>query len=273
MGTPGCQASTEMKPDGVATTPAEPGEDVVEPVPEVAASEEQVQQDSSPSSSQLEKVENEGEQDGATSAPPLPGKVVNGKISKPKVKTTAPIKTKLSTAGTKATMTGTASRPPTAQSRVGSGVMKTVSNGVSKKPMSMNSEMKKSAPVGVSSQVKKGPAATTVGPRTPVKAAERKAVGSARPVPSTSSGARKTGAAISQALNSKPVTGGSNAAIKPKTTAPRPTAPAAKASVSAAPKATTNPKTTRNENHHYCSGQKTVNYYHYMLYSYKGLQN
>lgn len=208
-----------MKPDGVATTPAEPGEDVLEPVPEVASSEEQVQQDSSPTSSQLEKVENEGEQDGATSAPPLPGKEVNGKFSRPKVKTTAPIKTKPSTAGTKSTTTtGASSRPPTAQSRVGNGVMKTALNGASKKPMSMNSEMKKSAPVGVSSQVKKGPVALTVAPRTQVKAAERKAVGSARPVPSTSSGARKTGAATSQALNSKPVTGGSNVAVKPKTT-------------------------------------------------------
>lgn len=260
-----------MKPDGVATTPAEPAEDVVEPVPVVVANEEQVQQVSSPSSSQLVKLENESKQDGATLALPLPGKEVNGKVSKPKVKTKAPIKTKPSTAGTKATTTtGAASRPATAQSRVANGVTKIVSNSASKKP-----EMKKSTTVGVSPQLKKVPTATTVAPRTQVKAAERKTVSSVRPVTSTSSGARKP-TATSQALNSRLVTGGNNAAVKPKTTgtaqqkysapilshcslyfnsiaqpnylssAPRPTAaPAAKASVSAASKATTNPKATR----------------------------
>ncbi|KAK2818037.1 hypothetical protein Q7C36_021970 [Tachysurus vachellii] len=230
-----------MKPDGVATTPAEPAEVVVEPVPEVAANEEQVQQVSSPSSSQLEKLENESEQDGATIALPLPGREVNGKVSKPKVKTKAPIKAMPSTAGTKATTTtGAASRPATAQSRVANGVTKMVSNSASKKP-----EMKKSTTVGVSPQLKKVPTATTVAPRTQVKAAERKTAGSVRAVTSTSSGARKP-TATSQALNSRPVTGGNNAAVKPKTTAPRPTAAtAAKASVSAASKATTNPKASR----------------------------
>ncbi|XP_026787464.3 mucin-17 [Pangasianodon hypophthalmus] len=230
-----------MKPDGVATTPAEPTDDVVEPVPEAAATEEQVQQDSSPSSPQPNKPENEGEQEGANSTLPPPAKEVNGKFSKPKDKTKAPMKTK--PASTKATITtGAASRPTTTQSQVANGVMKTASNGASKKPMSMTSEIKKNAPVGASTQVKKVPTA----PRMQVKAAEQKAVTSARPVSSTSSGTRKTVAASSSTLSKKPVTGGSNAVVKPKTTAPRPaTAPAAKASVSAAPNAAPIPKTAR----------------------------
>ncbi|MCJ8747989.1 hypothetical protein PDJAM_G00159750 [Pangasius djambal] len=228
-----------MKPDGVATTPAEPTDDVVEPVPEAAANE--VQQGSSPSSPQPEKPENEGEQEGANSTLPPPAKEVNGKFSKPKDKTKALIKTK--PASTKATITtGAASRPTTTQSQVANGVMKTASNTASKKPMSMTSEIKKNAPVGASTQVKKVPTA----PRMQVKAAEQKAVGSARPVPSTNSGTRKTVAASSSTLSKKPVTGGSNAVVKPKTTAPRPaTASAAKASVSAAPIAASIPKTAR----------------------------
>ncbi|KAF4075212.1 hypothetical protein AMELA_G00231870 [Ameiurus melas] len=233
-----------MKPDGVATTPAEPADDVVESVPEAAGNEEQVQQDLTPSP-QPEKLDNVGGQEGANSTMPPPEKEVNGKFSKPKDKTKAPVKTKPATAGTKAsTTTGTASRPATAQNQVANGVMKKASNGASKKLVSMSSEMKKSAPVRASTQVKKEPIAT-VPPRTQVKAAERKAVGS---VPSTSSGTRKMAAATTlSTLSKKPVTGGSNAAVKPKTTvAPRPpTAPAAKTSVSAASKAAPIPKTTR----------------------------
>lgn len=207
-----------MKPDGVATTPSEPA-DLVEPVPEEAASEDQVQQDSSPSCPQPAVPENEGEQERSNSTLPPPEKEVNGKFSKPKDKTKAPVKIKPGTAGTKATTTaGAASRPATAQSRVANGVMKTTLNSASKKPVSMTSEMKKSAPVGASAQVKKVPTATTGAPRTQVKAAERNAVGYARTVPSTSSGTRKTTAATSSTPSKKPVTGGSNVAVKPKTT-------------------------------------------------------
>lgn len=198
-----------MKPDGVATTPAEPAEDVVEPVPEGAANQEQVQQDLSPSSPQPENPENVSEQEGAN-ATLLPGMEVNGK---PKDKSKAPVKPK--PAGTKATTTtGTVSRPATAQNRVANGVTKTASNGASKKPVSMTSEMKKK-----SAQVKKVPTASAVPPRAQVKAAEQKAVGSARAIPSTSSGIRKTAAAAtSSTLSKKPVAAGSNATLKPKTT-------------------------------------------------------
>lgn len=210
-----------MKPDGVAATPAEPADNVVESVPEAAANGEQVQQDPSPLSPQLEKPEHEGmQEEGATSTLPLSGREVNGKFSTSKDKTTAPVKTKPRTAGVKATATtGAAPRPATATSRVANGVMKIPSNGASKKPVSKTSEVKKSATVKVAPQVKKVPTATAIAPRPQVKTAERKAVGSAKPVPSTSGGIRKTAAApTSQALSTKPVAGASNAAVKPKTT-------------------------------------------------------
>lgn len=205
-----------MKPDGVATT--EPADDVVEPVPQAAEKEEQVQQDSSPSSLQHEKPENEGEQEGANSTLPPSGKEVNGKVSKPKSTTKAPVKTKPGTASTKASnTTGAAARPATTQSRAANGVMKAVSNGASKKPASMIEMKKKNAPVGAAAQVKKVPTAASVAPRTQVKAAERKAVGSAGAVPSTSSGVRKA-AATSSTLSKKPVAGGSSTLFKPKST-------------------------------------------------------
>lgn len=206
-----------MKPDGDATTPAEPA-DVVEPVPEAAANEEQVQQGSSPSSPQREKPENEGEQEGANATHP-PSEEINGKFSKPKDKTKAPVKPKFGTAGSKVTTTTNgASRPATASSRVANGVMKAASTGASKKPVNISAEMtKKSAPVGASAQVKKVPTAATGPSRTLVKAAEKKPAGSARPVPTTSSGMRKT-AAASSTLSRKPVTSASNAALKPKST-------------------------------------------------------
>lgn len=263
-----------MKPDGVATTPGEPSDEVVEPVPEAAANEEQVQQDFNPSPIQTERPENEGEQEGANSTLPPPKKEVDGKFSKPKDKAKAPVKTKPGTTGTKATtLPSAASRPGTAHSRVANGGVKAAVNSASKKPVGVTTEMKKkSAPAGTSAQVKKVPGAPTVPPRTQVKATERQAVASARPAPSASSGMRKTTAATSSALSK---TGGSNTAVKPKTTtgndgaelfctawscfqpfrsthlsissaAPRPaTAPAAKASISAASKAAPVPKTTR----------------------------
>ncbi|TSK17929.1 hypothetical protein Baya_1309 [Bagarius yarrelli] len=236
-----------MKPDGVATTPAEPPEDVVEPVPEAAANEELVQQDPSPSSTQPENDENQGKQEGAPSTLPPPGKEVNGKFSKPKDKTKAPVKTKPGTAGIKSTTTaGAASRFATAESRAANGVKKTASVGVNKKPASMTSELKKSAPVGASSQVKKVPTATTVASRTQVKVAEQKAVGSARPISSTSSVTRKPAAATSQALSNKSAVGGSNVPVKPKTAAPKTTsAPAAKTSIPDGSKAAATSKTTR----------------------------
>ncbi|KAI5618408.1 hypothetical protein C0J50_21996 [Silurus asotus] len=233
-----------MKPDGVATTPAEPADDAVEPVPGAAVNEEQEHQDSSPSSPQPEKPQNEGMQEGAHAVLPPLDKEVNGKFLKPKDKTKAPVKTKLGTKAT--TTTGPTSRSTTAQSRVANGVMKTASIGASKKPASTATEMK-STSGGTSAQVKKVPTATTVAPRMQMKAAERKAVGSSRPVPPTSSGVRKTAAGTtSLTLGKMPVAGASNASFKPKTTAPRPThAPTAKASVSAPSKAAPIPKTTR----------------------------
>lgn len=208
-----------MKPDGDTTTPAEPA-DVVEPAPEAATNEEQVQQDLSPSSPQGEKPENESGQEGANATLPPPGEEVDGKFSKPKDKTKAPVKPKFGTAGTKmTTATGATSRPVTAQSRAANGV-KAASNGACKKPVNMTAAItKKSAPVRASAQVKKVPTATTVPPRMQVKAGEKKAAGPARPVPSTGSGTgKKAAVATSTTLNKKPVTAGSNAPLKPRST-------------------------------------------------------
>lgn len=205
-----------MKPDGVAATPGEPSDEAVEPVPEAAADTEQVQQDLNLSPIRTERPENEGEQEGANSTLPPPKKEV-GKFSKPKDKAKAPVKTKPGTAGTKATtLPSAASRPGTAQSRMANGGMKAAINSASKKPVGVTTEMKKrSAPAGTSAQVKKVPGAPTVPPRTQVKATERRAIASARPAPSASSGTIKTTAATSSASGK---TRGSNAAVKPKTT-------------------------------------------------------
>ncbi|KAI4871982.1 hypothetical protein NFI96_034506, partial [Prochilodus magdalenae] len=234
------QATAKMKPDDVATVPAEPTE-TLEPaaVAEEAASEEQLQEDQSQSPPQHEEPEN---LQGAGSTAPPPEKKTNIKTSQPTNKTKAPVKTKPGTAVTK-TATSAASRPAPAQNRVANGVVRTTANGATKKPVAAAPEMKKTAPTAAA---KKGPAAAA--PRTQMKVADRKPVGTARPAVASTNSSTKPVASTTAAtsLSKKPAPGVSSAAVKPKAAAPRPaTAPAAKPSVSATSRTAPATKTTR----------------------------
>ncbi|XP_036419276.1 protein piccolo [Colossoma macropomum] len=233
-----------MKPDDVATVPAEPTEaPEAAAIAEEAATEEQLQEES-PSPPQHEEPKNL--QEGADSIAPPPEKKTNSKTSQPANKTKAPVKNKPSTAVTKTT-TSAASRSAPAQNRVANGVTRTAANGATKRPATAASEAKKTVPVGAAAQAKKGPAAT-VALRTPTKVAERKPVGTTRPaVASTNSGTKPGAVANATAsLGKKPATASNSAAVKPKTTAPRPaTAPAAKPSVSTTSRTAPGTKTTR----------------------------
>ncbi|XP_062865710.1 uncharacterized protein prr36a isoform X2 [Trichomycterus rosablanca] len=229
-----------MKPDGVATTPADPTEVVVEPENDTG-SNGQPQLDQSPPS-QPENSENVQTVENSTAA--LSQNEFNGKMLDPKTKTKVPGKTKPSTVGTKASnASGVASRPATAQGRVPNGVAKAASNSLAKKPVAVTSDTKKTTSFGVGAQPKKGPTASAVEPRTQVKAAERKPVWAAKPAVTSANGWTRpqTASTVQSAASKKPPS-----TVKPKTTASRPaTAPTAKLGVSAAPKAAPVSKATR----------------------------
>ncbi|KAL6481653.1 hypothetical protein MHYP_G00097330 [Metynnis hypsauchen] len=231
-----------MKPDDVATVPAEPTEALeAAAIAEEAANEEQLQEEI-----QSPPQHEEPRKEGADSTAPPPEKKINGKTLQSTDKTKAPVKNKPSTAVTKTT-TSAASRPAPAQNRVANGVTRTAANGATKKTAPAASEAKKSVPVGAAAQAKKGPTVAAVALRTSTKATERKPIGPTKPaVASTNSGTKPGAVANATSLGKKPATAANSAAVKPKTTAARPaTAPAAKPSVSTTSRTVPGTKTTR----------------------------
>ncbi|KAK1802847.1 hypothetical protein P4O66_021383 [Electrophorus voltai] len=233
-----------MKPDGDATVRAEPTEALeAELEVEAAASEEQPQQDQNSSPPQPKEPENVNEAPDSTAAPP--DKEANGRKPDPKNKTKAPVKTRPSPSGTKATtMMGTASRPGATQNRAANSLTRTTANGAAKRPA--QSELKKAAPARVAAQVKRGPPTVAVVQKTQVKAAEQKPGGTSRPAAASVNSGPSPATSTLSTLNKKPAAAANSAAPKPKTTATRPaTASAVKPSIAASSKAVPVPKTAR----------------------------
>ncbi|XP_018617621.2 nucleolar protein dao-5 [Scleropages formosus] len=225
-----------MKPDGVDTAAMESMEAIAaEPVVEgITGDQEEQQQDALPSHPE------EGDKQPQAEMPPLSpaAKEGGGKPGNAKAKVKTAPKTKSGTTGTKAATPGPGSRPGTAQNRASNGVQKALANGVAKKANATAPEKKK--PTATSVVPSKRPVATgnSAPYKAPTKAADRKPVDNSKPAsaPTVSNGAKaaatpvKKGPAVGNVDAMKP---------KPKTSAPRPAAAAAK------PERSTVSKTTR----------------------------
>ncbi|KAK7161403.1 hypothetical protein R3I94_004167 [Phoxinus phoxinus] len=232
-----------MKPDGVATSPAEPMEtEGTEPVTDPASSDGGSPNGTS-SSPPPQPDEPQIEQ-----AAPLTGKEDPGKAVDAKSKSKCPVKGKTTAAGPATTGPGT--RPKATQSRAANGLTKTTASTLTKKPIPVatNATDKKKSTTNVGQS---GPSKKPVGSSTAVATsrAQPKAttVGTSRSMTTTAASGTKTGTAVGTAtsLTRRPAT---SAATKPKATAPAPrpaAAPAAKPSTSATAKTTAVPKTNR----------------------------
>ncbi|XP_051994305.1 mucin-19 [Xyrauchen texanus] len=234
-----------MKPDGVTTAPSEPMEaQGTEPVEEPTGNEGVSQNGTTQSPPQPDEPQNEQK------APPAV-KEAPGKAVGPKSKSKGLVKGKTATAGP--AITGPGARPKATQSRVANGLTKTAASTATKKTIPATTvAAEKKRPTGAAASGKKpvGSSVAVANARTQPKVT---AVGASRSA-TTATSSSKTGttAGTASTLSKRPTTDATNAAKKPKTTAPAPrpttaprvaTAPAAKSSTSSTAKTTSAPKT------------------------------